>query len=216
MKALREAITNAVMHRDWFVEGANVFVELYTDRIEVISPGGLPKGMTLADLGRKSIRRNALIADLLHRIEFIEKAGTGIRRIRDEIREQGCPEPEFETNGFFTAIFRPNPDVRAGVGVHEAHIGAPSGSGREFITGEVTGEVHRLLAAIRGEMKRKEIQALLGLKHEDYFREAYLSPALEAGLIEMTIPDKPRSSKQKYRLTKKGRQFLSDVEGSHA
>ncbi|MCJ7686843.1 MAG: hypothetical protein MUO68_21390, partial [Desulfobacteraceae bacterium] len=65
MKALREAITNAVMHRDWFVEGANVFVEIYTDRIEVISPGGLPKGMTLADLGRKSIRRNALIADLL-------------------------------------------------------------------------------------------------------------------------------------------------------
>ena len=119
MKALREAITNAVMHRDWFVDGANVFVELYTDRIEVISPGGLPKGMTLADLGRKSIRRNALIADLLHHIEFIEKVGTGIRRIRDEVREQGCPEPEFETNGFFTAIFRPNPDVRA----HKAQSG---------------------------------------------------------------------------------------------
>ena len=77
MRALREAITNAVMHRDWFIEGANVFVEIYTDRIEVVSPGGLPKGMTLADLGHKSVRRNALIADLLHRIDFIEKAGTG-------------------------------------------------------------------------------------------------------------------------------------------
>lgn len=86
MKALREAITNAVMHRDWFIEGANIFVEIYTDRIEVVSPGGLPKGMTLADLGSKSIRRNALIADLLHRIDFIEKAGTGIKRIRDEAR----------------------------------------------------------------------------------------------------------------------------------
>ncbi|MFH1968772.1 MAG: ATP-binding protein [Verrucomicrobiota bacterium] len=74
-----------------------------------------------------AIRRNALIADLLHRIEFIEKAGTGIRRIRDEVREQGCPETEFETNGFFTAIFRPNPDVRAQVGTHEAHVGAQSG-----------------------------------------------------------------------------------------
>ena len=81
--ALREAITNAVMHRDWFFEGANVFVEIYTDRIEVVSPGSLPKGMTLADLGHKSIRRNALIADLLHRIDFIEKAGTGIRRIQE-------------------------------------------------------------------------------------------------------------------------------------
>ena len=40
--ALREAITNAVMHRDWFMEGANVFVEVYTDRVEVVSPGGLP------------------------------------------------------------------------------------------------------------------------------------------------------------------------------
>ena len=54
--ALREAITNAVMHRDWFNEGANVFVEIYGDRIEVSSPGGLPKGMRPADLGHKSVR----------------------------------------------------------------------------------------------------------------------------------------------------------------
>lgn len=109
MKALREAIINAVTHRDWFIEGANVFVEIYTDRIEVSSPGGLPAGMTLADLGHKSIRRNALIADLLHRIDFIEKAGTGIGRIRDEARAEGCPEPAFEVTGFVTATFFPTP-----------------------------------------------------------------------------------------------------------
>jgi len=213
MKALREAITNAVMHRDWFVDGANVFVELYTDRIEVISPGGLPKGMTLADLGRKSIRRNALIADLLHRIEFIEKAGTGIRRIRDEVREQGCPEPEFETNGFFTAIFRPNPDVRAQVGAHdEAHEVWP-GPSRDQVTGEVTGEVTRLLVVMKSEMKRQEIQAALGLKHEDHFREAYLVPSLKLGVIEMTIPDKPRSSKQRYRITQLGMAILKQGRG---
>jgi len=213
MKALREAITNAVMHRDWFVDGANVFVELYTDRIEVISPGGLPKGMTLADLGRKSIRRNALIADLLHRIEFIEKAGTGIRRIRDEVREQGCPEPEFETNGFFTAIFRPNPDVRAQVGAHdEAHEVWP-GPSRDQVTGEVTGEVTRLLVVMKSEMKRQEIQAALGLKHEDHFREAYLVPSLKLGVIEMTIPDKPRSSKQRYRITQLGLAILKQGRG---
>ena len=114
MKALREAITNAVMHRDWFFEGANVFVEIYANRIEVISPGGLPTGLKMAELGRESIRRNPLIADLLHRIEFIEKAGTGIRRIRDEAREQGCPEPEFKVRGaFFVVVFRPDPEVRA-------------------------------------------------------------------------------------------------------
>ena len=75
--ALREAITNAIMHRDWFNEGANVFVEISSDRIEVSNPGGLPTGMLTSDLGHKSVRRNPLIADLLHRIEFIEKAGTG-------------------------------------------------------------------------------------------------------------------------------------------
>jgi predicted HTH transcriptional regulator len=57
MRALREAITNAVMHRDWFMDGANVFVELYTDRIEISSPGGLPTGMTLADRVERSLER---------------------------------------------------------------------------------------------------------------------------------------------------------------
>ena len=56
--ALREAITNAVMHRYWFIDGANVFVEIYEDRIEVSSPGGLPGGMLPEDLGSKSVRRN--------------------------------------------------------------------------------------------------------------------------------------------------------------
>lgn len=60
------------------------------------------------------------------------------------------------------------------------------------LTGGVTGEVECLLLVTRGEMKRIELQEALGLRHEDYFREAYLVPALAAGLIEMTIPDKPR------------------------
>ncbi|MEI8173788.1 MAG: ATP-binding protein [Deltaproteobacteria bacterium] len=50
---------------------------------------------------------------LLHRITFIEKAGTGIKRMRDEAHDQRCPAPIFEENGFFTAIFYPNPEVRA-------------------------------------------------------------------------------------------------------
>ena len=107
MAALREALTNAVMHRDWFNEGANVFVEIYDDRIEIVSPGGLPTGLSTAELGSRSVRRNALIADLLHRIAFIEKAGTGIRRMREEAQKHGSPAPAFAADGFFTAIFQP-------------------------------------------------------------------------------------------------------------
>jgi ATP-dependent DNA helicase RecG len=57
-------------------------------------------------------------------------------------------------------------------------------------------------------MKRQELQSALGLKHEDHFRAAYLVPALQAGVVEMTIPDKPRSSKQRYRMTRAGIEHL--------
>ncbi|TVR06436.1 MAG: hypothetical protein EA403_00815 [Spirochaetaceae bacterium] len=77
---------------------------------------------------------------------------------------------------------------------------------------EVTPEV-RLLSALAGEMTRQQLKETLGLKDDEHFRKAYLLPALDAGLIEMTIPDKPRSSKQKYRLTDKGRQLVARSVG---
>jgi len=68
----------------------------------------------------------------------------------------------------------------------------------------LTREVERLVLVLDGEMKRTAIQEILGLRHEVYFRDAYLVPALEAGYIEMTIPDKPTSGRQRYRLTDRG------------
>jgi len=73
---------------------------------------------------------------------------------------------------------------------------------------QVTPQVGELLAAIRGEMTREALQAALGLSDRKSFRERYLKPALADGLIEMTIPDKPNSRLQKYRLIDKGRQWL--------
>lgn len=65
---------------------------------------------------------------------------------------------------------------------------------------------------IRGEMSRREIQAALNLSDEKHFREAYQQPAVALGLIEMTIPDKPNSRSQKYRLTMSGRRLLDRRE----
>jgi ATP-dependent DNA helicase RecG len=73
---------------------------------------------------------------------------------------------------------------------------------------EVTPEV-RLMAALTGEMSRQQLQAALGLKDDEHFRTAYLVPALRSGLVEMTHPGKPRSSRQRYRLTDKGRAALA-------
>ena len=207
MNALREAITNAVMHRDWFIEGANVFVEIYTDRIEVSSPGGLPKGMKLSDFGHKSVRRNALIADLLHRIDFIEKAGTGIKRIRDEARAQGCPEPLFEETGFVTATFFPNPEVRVQVGSQPAEatqqVGTKLGLSRDQV---------EILKKCLHASPISEMLVVAGRTNRTKFRDQVLNPLIEAGLIEMTIPDKPRSSKQRYRITPAGLAVLENSE----
>jgi len=75
---------------------------------------------------------------------------------------------------------------------------------------DVTPEVLRMLAVITGEMSRGEIMAQLGLKDEKHFREHYQQTGIGSGVIEMTIPDKPQSSKQRYRLTKHGRAVLAD------
>ena len=128
-----------------------------------------------------------------------------------------CPEPEFRAGSFMTVTFRPNPEVRAEGGDRLAGGVAPEVTSEvapevtEQVTGEVTGEEIRLLRAMSGEMTRQRIQEALGLKHEDHFRHAYLLPALRAGLIEMTIPDKPRSSKQRYRLTSVGSEYLKQI-----
>lgn len=223
-KALREAITNAVMHRDWFAEGANVFVEVYSDRIEVVSPGGLPKGVTLADLGRRSVRRNTLIADLLHRVGFIEKAGTGVKRIREEARVGGYPEPVWEVGDFTTTILRPSPEVRALL-TRPALSGArlssarATGGGADLVaqsraqsraqSGAQSG--HALAALTGGPLSTVELAVALGLASRTGAIKRALGALVMRGLVEYTLPDRPTSRLQRYRLTAKGRRFLKSA-----
>lgn len=73
---------------------------------------------------------------------------------------------------------------------------------------QVAPEVKKMLLILNDEMSRKDISLKLGLKDEKHFRQAYLHPAIDANLIEMTIPDKPNSRLQKYRITAKGISFV--------
>ena len=74
------------------------------------------------------------------------------------------------------------------------------------ITPEVTPEVERLLRVLlHRPLGKQEILQALGLKDEKNLRELYIKPALMSGLIELTIPDKPKSPKQQYRITEKGK-----------
>lgn len=104
--ALREAIINAVCHRDYFDKSGNVLIEVFDDRVEISNPGGLPSGLKLSDFGRKGVVRNPLIASLLNRINYIEKVGTGINRIKQAVAENERSSVEFSFDSGFSVIFR--------------------------------------------------------------------------------------------------------------
>jgi len=79
---------------------------------------------------------------------------------------------------------------------------------KEQVTEQVTGEVQKFLKILHMPMNRSEAQIALNLKGQANFRDRYLRPALDLELVEMTISDKPRSSKQEYRLTDKGKEWV--------
>ena len=104
--ALREAVINAVTHRDYANRGPCTTIEVFDDRIEISNPGGLPDPLKPEEFGKKSVPRNQVIAEMMLRLKYIEKMGTGIKRMQDLCQATGNPEPEFEFRGFFTVIFK--------------------------------------------------------------------------------------------------------------
>ena len=107
--ALREAVTNAVCHRNAFEKGSRVMVEIYDDRVEITNPGGAPKGITKENFGTTSIARNPVIASLLHRANYIERMGTGIIRMTDSMTNAGLEKPIFHTEGHFFKVILKRP-----------------------------------------------------------------------------------------------------------
>ena len=238
-EALREAVVNALVHRD-YRSTANVQVYIFKDRVEVVSPGGLPAGMTEADLGVKSIPRNPLLFGILHRMEAVEHIGSGIKRIRNLCREYGVAEPLIQVSEhWFTVVFlrpegesdadrkqagpqlEPDADVKTGderlgtgmapsqaqVGAQEAHHEA-----QEAHVVLLSWEVAVLRLCGRQDATGSEILGAAGYSSRTGNFKRGLEKLLKAGLLVMTIPDKPRSSKQRYRLTAQGREVLRSLK----
>lgn len=112
MKALREAIANALIHRDYSIsrESAYIYVQIYDDRIEIINPGDLYGNNRIENLGTDMMleSRNKNIVRLLEeKGDIIENRHTGIATMRDEMKKMGLPEPEFESlRGDFKVTFK--------------------------------------------------------------------------------------------------------------
>ena len=161
--AVREAITNAVCHRD-YADSGNVVVRVFDDRLEVSNPGGLPAGMTVEDLKKphESKPRNKLVADAFFRIKYIEQFGTGIRRIINDYREAGVPEPEFESRGdAFRTVFRkiiPAELRFAGLGLNERQIKALE---HLLAHGRITRSDYQTVAATTERTAKRDLNELV-------------------------------------------------------
>lgn len=176
---------NAIVHNDYTSEIPPKF-EFFDDRIEITSFGSLPQGMTEKEFFEGySVPRNKELMRVFRDLDLVEHLGSGVPRI---LRSYGKECFKF-TENFLRMIFPATEQVTA------------------QDTAQVTAQVEDLIKILSKEMDRQEIQDMLGLTHREHFRAKYLKPALEQGFIEMTIPDKPNSRLQKYRLTILGKQL---------
>ena len=89
----REAVLNALTHRDYFAGTEHIFVHIHPNRIEITNPGGLPYGLTIEELGTRAVPRNRLIADMFYRMGYVERLGSGIHRMCEAMLEAKLPVP---------------------------------------------------------------------------------------------------------------------------
>lgn len=204
--AIREAIANAVSHRDYRVP-SHIDVAVFDDRVEVWSPGGLPLGIKMKDLFKKhiSVLRNPAIAEVLFLVGYIERWGTGIDKMNRLMQEHGLSIPEYEEiSGNFVVIFR-RKEVESKI-KHRPEV-VPSLS--QVCPKSVPGDVAvRVLRKAQTVIAITELMNSVGQTNRTRFRKQVLKPLIDAELIAMTIPDKPQSSRQRYVITEKGREVL--------
>ncbi|MDA8444318.1 Fic family protein [Paracidovorax valerianellae] len=197
--AVEEALVNAVYHRTYESRDP-VEVRISPQELVILSYPGPDRSVRMEDL--QAVRavsrryRNRRIGEFLKELRLTEGRATGIPKILKAMRTNGSPLPVFETDEERLSFV-----VRLPI-----HPSAKSRAAE--VTAEVTAEVARLLGVLEGEMPRASLMEAVGLKHAEHFRKAYLSPALAGGLVEMTMPDKPNSRNQRYRLTRSGADWV--------
>ena len=198
-EAYREAIVNAVIHRDYFDTTGDVVVEVHTKSVRVTNPGGLVKGLNEENFGTVSKPRNNIMTDLMLRTIYVEKLGSGIRRMRRACREAGNPLPEFTFDRYNFAI-----EFGKKGEVEEEYTPEVT----PHVTPHVTPQVLMLLKMCMEPQSRNDIQSTLNISDRKHLRTGYITPLIEASWLAMTIPDKPRSRRQKYVTTEEGKIML--------
>jgi ATP-dependent DNA helicase RecG len=173
---------------------------VFDDRIEVRSTGTFPTGISAESLTREhlSVRRNPLIAGAFHLTGAVEVWGRGTNRVLELCKAADVAPPEFsELSGSVVVTFRAA--IAPDVAPSRDQVGTKLGLSRDQV---------QVLEIARTATSLPDLMAPSGRTNRTKFRDQVLIPLLEAGLLEMTLPDKPRSSKQQYQTTAAGRKFL--------
>ncbi len=190
--ALREALVNAVIHRDYTNQGRDIKVGVYDDIVNIVSPGGFPSTLTAESLteGRSEIR-NRVVARVFKELGFIEQWGSGIQRIKNSCTAHGLSEPRVREKGDFVDVefFRPVVDNAALVQDTGGQLqtGAPDYARLRPIASDYEGldsDESQLIAYMdsHGKLGRKEAIVLLQLGETKI--KSLFNSLMEKGLIE--------------------------------
>jgi len=179
--AIREAILNAVIHRDYSVYTENQPITMYffKDRVEITNPGGLYGRLSIKDLGKViPDTRNPNIAKIMELYNYTENRYSGIPTIKSKLLNANLPEPVFENyKGNFKVTFY-------------------NSKKKKYLKPEEISDY--LLEFCKTPRTISEIMLEIDIKTAKYLKNEYLKPLIEKGQIVETIPDKPKSKFQKY------------------
>ena len=221
-RAVLEAMVNHFIHRDYTVMGGEVHLDVYDDRLAITSPGGMYSGQTVQDLSLEEIasdRRNPILADVMAQLDYMEKRGSGLKRICNETKALDGYKDELKpvfrstSSQFMTTIYsmgykpknQQDEQYQDGIkpGLSWEQAGTKIGLGWD--------EVEKLFIALQEPKTMTELKELYKWSNTTKFRAKYVSPLIEAQFVGMTLPNKPTSPKQRYFLTDNGKALLANA-----
>ena len=227
-RVFREAAVNLLIHQDYGDHSRKAVIKFFRDGIQFWNPGDVfGDDSRLFEPGEKEVR-NPSIAMGMRRIAMCEQAGTGMRMMRDEWRKLGHPEPTYKNDRAWKAFefFIPELDKEvdmasdllkamfARTNAIDKQLGTKSvPSPSQVRPKSVPREIaEKILHAAESPIDMQSLMREAEYTNRTRFRNAVLTPLIQADLLAPTIPDKPRSSKQEYRLTDKGKKWLAEQE----
>jgi predicted HTH transcriptional regulator len=190
-KIFRELVSNIIAHRE-YLDGRPATMIIYRDKVVFTNPNN-PREKGIIDPSRFTpFPKNPTISKFMIQLGRVEEVGSGIRNVNKYL-------PLYATGG-------KSEFIEDELFVTNVHLGNIQETTHETIqeTVKENPKVKKLVVNCIGEMTGKQLMSAMNLKNRIHFLKEYLQPAIESGLIEMTIPNQPKNRNQKYRLTAKG------------